>query len=64
MYLPYFTGCKDVIDLGCGRGEFLELLKENGIHAIGIDFYDEFAEYCLKKAWKPSVWMRSHIWKM
>lgn len=49
MYLPYFTGCKDVIDLGCGRGEFLELLKENGIHAIGIDFYDEFAEYCLKK---------------
>ncbi|MDE7312188.1 MAG: methyltransferase domain-containing protein [Eubacterium sp.] len=49
MYLPYFTGCKDVIDLGCGRGEFLELLKENGIHAVGVDLYDEFAAYCVKK---------------
>ncbi len=26
-----------VIDLGCGRGEFLAFAKENGIKAIGID---------------------------
>ena len=26
-----------VLDLGCGRGEFLELLAKNGIQAIGID---------------------------
>lgn len=26
-----------IIDLGCGRGEWLELLKENGLKAIGID---------------------------
>lgn len=24
-------------DLGCGRGEFLEILKENGIHGQGVD---------------------------
>lgn len=52
MYLPYFSGCKNVIDLGCGRGEFLELLKENGICAIGVDVYDEFVEYCTSKGLK------------
>lgn len=45
-YLPYFTGCNRVVDLGCGRGEFLEMLKDNGIEAQGVDFYDEFVLYC------------------
>ncbi len=49
MYLPYFTGCKNVADLGCGRGEFLELLLEHKIHAVGVDCYEEFAAYCVKK---------------
>ncbi len=48
-YLPYFAGKKTVLDLGCGRGEFLELLKENGISARGVDFYDEFVQYCLDR---------------
>jgi 2-polyprenyl-3-methyl-5-hydroxy-6-metoxy-1,4-benzoquinol methylase len=26
-----------VVDLGCGRGEFLEMMAENGISAMGID---------------------------
>lgn len=46
QYLKYFEGKRNVLDLGCGRGEFLELLKEHGINAIGIDFYGEFIEYC------------------
>ena len=46
MYLPYLTGKRNVIDLGCGRGEFLELLKETGIRATGIDIYPEFVEDC------------------
>ncbi len=45
-YLPYFMNKKAVLDLGCGRGEFLELLKENGVIAKGVDFYDEFVMYC------------------
>ncbi|MGO9059026.1 MAG: hypothetical protein ACLQU2_16790 [Candidatus Binataceae bacterium] len=30
-YLTYFTGSGPVIDVGCGRGEFLELMREAGI---------------------------------
>lgn len=33
-----------VVDVGCGRGEWLELLKERGLHALGIDLNDAFAE--------------------
>lgn len=38
-YVKYFkTGSgAPVLDLGCGRGEFLELLKEAGIPAKGVD---------------------------
>jgi O-antigen chain-terminating methyltransferase len=36
-YLPYFRGRKRVVDLGCGRGEFLELMRENGICAQGVE---------------------------
>jgi 2-polyprenyl-3-methyl-5-hydroxy-6-metoxy-1,4-benzoquinol methylase len=38
-YVKYFkTGSSaPVLDLGCGRGEFLELLKEAGIPAKGVD---------------------------
>ena len=49
IYLPYFEHCTNVVDLGCGRGEFLELLKENGIGASGVDLYDEFVVYCQNK---------------
>ncbi|HXG54531.1 MAG TPA: class I SAM-dependent methyltransferase [Vicinamibacterales bacterium] len=47
-YVPYFhpgvTG--DVLDIGCGRGEFLDLLAERGIAARGIDLNHEMAEVC------------------
>lgn len=46
VYLKYFEGHDNVIDLGCGRGEFLELLKENEIDAQGVDSYEEFVEMC------------------
>ena len=49
IYLPYFQGCNNVMDLGCGRGEFLELLRENGIQAKGVDAYEEFVNYCIRK---------------
>lgn len=49
IYIPYFKGKTHVIDLGCGRGEFLELLKENCISGCGVDSYLEFVEYCLSK---------------
>ncbi len=37
FFTRYFENCKDVVDLGCGRGEFLGLLEESGIKAVGVD---------------------------
>jgi SAM-dependent methyltransferase len=45
-YLPSFAGAADVLDIGCGRGEFLELLAGAGIRAKGIDLNHEMAELC------------------
>src|SRR5690606_30052755 len=36
-YLPLFEGRSDVLDMGCGRGEFLGLLRSRGIPSRGID---------------------------
>jgi SAM-dependent methyltransferase len=36
-YLPYVKENAPVIDLGCGRGEWLEILTENEIEARGVD---------------------------
>ena len=45
-YLPFFAGAHDVVDVGCGRGEFLELLAAAGIRARGIDLNHEMVEQC------------------
>lgn len=40
VYLPLLESAhlsKDILDLGCGRGEWLELLREQGIEGRGID---------------------------
>jgi len=36
-YVPIFSGAANVIDIGCGRGEFLTALKAAGIPARGVD---------------------------
>lgn len=43
FYLPFFTGCRQVVDLGCGDGEFVALLREQGIDAVGVDADDKVA---------------------
>jgi len=45
-YLGLFLGRKNVIDLGCGRGEFLELMKENHVPAVGVDMNPDMVDYC------------------
>jgi O-antigen chain-terminating methyltransferase len=37
---------KPVIDVGCGRGEWLELLKEHGLHGRGVDLNKISLAYC------------------
>ena len=43
-YIPDNTD-KSVLDIGSGRGEFLELLKENSINAIGVDINRDIVNY-------------------
>jgi SAM-dependent methyltransferase len=43
-YLPVFEGASDVLDVGCGRGEFLDLLRADGISARGIDLNPEMVD--------------------
>lgn len=49
IYLPYFEGKKRVVDLGCGRGEFVELLHENHIGVKGVDMYQPYVELGIMK---------------
>jgi O-antigen chain-terminating methyltransferase len=45
-YLPLFAGSGPVADLGCGRGEFLELLREAGIEGRGVEGNAQSASAC------------------
>lgn len=53
-YVPYFAGATDVLDVGCGRGEFLDLLKGAGIHARGLDVNREMVEVCRARGLEAS----------
>jgi O-antigen chain-terminating methyltransferase len=48
-YVSLFEGASDVLDLGCGRGEFLDLLRERGISARGVDLNEEMAAICRER---------------
>jgi 2-polyprenyl-3-methyl-5-hydroxy-6-metoxy-1,4-benzoquinol methylase len=45
-YVGIFAGASDVLDIGCGRGEFLALLGEKGISARGIDTNQAMVQVC------------------
>jgi len=55
FYLPYFAGRKEVLDIGCGRGEFLDLMREAGVPARGIDLSAESVELCRRKGLQAEV---------
>ena len=45
-YLPYLAEAGPVVDLGCGRGEFLELAGRNGVEAYGVDTDEDSVRRC------------------
>ena len=54
-YLPFVLHCQElyeecsVLDLGCGRGEWLELMQENGFTVLGVDLDEGMLEACEEK---------------
>jgi O-antigen chain-terminating methyltransferase len=48
-YLPYFKEASDVLDGGCGRGEFLEILRDHNVTGRGIDINHEMVEQCRER---------------
>jgi O-antigen chain-terminating methyltransferase len=44
-YVDDFRGAAPVLDLGCGRGEFLALLRDEGIEARGVDADADMVAY-------------------
>jgi O-antigen chain-terminating methyltransferase len=59
VYLDYLWPLESsgapVLDLGCGRGEWLDLLGSHGIEASGIDLSSEFVESCLDRGLNARV---------
>jgi O-antigen chain-terminating methyltransferase len=50
FYLPFLDGLQGpVLDVGCGRGEFLTLLRERGIPASGVEINPIAVEACREK---------------
>src|SRR6185436_15351707 len=45
-YLPILSSASDVVDIGCGRGELLDLLKQGGVRARGVDANVAMVEVC------------------
>jgi O-antigen chain-terminating methyltransferase len=55
VYLPYIQKCgaglefSPVLDLGCGRGEWLELLQENDLVSQGVDINTVMIALCQRR---------------
>jgi glycosyltransferase involved in cell wall biosynthesis/SAM-dependent methyltransferase len=49
VYLDLLGDRRPVLDAGCGRGEFLDLLAERGVPARGVDLDPEMVERCREK---------------
>jgi SAM-dependent methyltransferase len=55
IYVPYIraagagTDKSPILDLGCGRGEWLELLRDERLHARGVDSNRVFLQGCLER---------------
>jgi SAM-dependent methyltransferase len=49
VYVEFFKEAQPVLDIGCGRGEFLELSTAIGIKAKGVDVDLDMVLYCQEK---------------
>lgn len=52
FYRRFFEGKHELLDIGCGRGEFLGFAKELGANARGIDLSEECIAMCRAKGFE------------
>ena len=46
-YVPIFAGASNVLDVGCGRGELLDALRESGVTSLrGVDVSPAMVDIC------------------
>jgi len=55
FYRPIFAGKENVLDIGCGRGEFLDVMREAGVPARGIDLGEECIQQCRDQGLQAEV---------
>jgi 2-polyprenyl-3-methyl-5-hydroxy-6-metoxy-1,4-benzoquinol methylase len=55
FYKPFFADCDNVLDIGCGRGEFLGLMRDRDIAARGIDLSEESVAQCRQNGLNAEV---------
>lgn len=61
VYLPFVRGLLSVdsrgkaFDVGCGRGEWLELVAEVGLEAEGVDLDEGMLRACLERGLNASI---------
>jgi 2-polyprenyl-3-methyl-5-hydroxy-6-metoxy-1,4-benzoquinol methylase len=55
FYVPMFQKCRNVLDIGCGRGEFLELMRDAGVPARGIEQSAELVALCRSRGLEAQV---------
>jgi O-antigen chain-terminating methyltransferase len=55
IYVERFAGARNVLDIGCGRGEFLESARDAGIGVRGIDLNEESVALCRSKGLDAEV---------
>jgi SAM-dependent methyltransferase len=48
-YVELFRGRTAIVDLGCGRGEFLRLLADEGIRATGVELNTELVDSAIRQ---------------
>jgi len=48
-HVSYFRPGGKVLDLGCGSGEFLELLQKSGLEGLGVDKNGQMIDRCRDK---------------
>ena len=54
-YVALFAGATNVLDVGCGRGEVLELFREAGIPAKGIDLNSSMIAVCRERGLEATM---------